>query len=102
MGLVLPVVGSGNVHTWHLFVVRTPYRQALQQGLASRGVDTLIHYPVPPHLQPAYAALGLTRGTLPIAEAIHDEVLSLPMGPHLSDAQADYVINSVQRVLAAG
>ena len=101
-GLVLPVVGSGNVHTWHLFVVRTPRRQALQQGLAARGVDTLIHYPVPPHLQPAYAALGLTRGTLPIAEAIHDEVLSLPMGPHLSDAEADYVINSVQRVLAAG
>jgi dTDP-4-amino-4,6-dideoxygalactose transaminase len=101
-GLVLPTVGAGNMHTWHLFVVRTPHRQALQQGLAALGVETLNHYPVPPHLQPAYATLGLPRGSLPIAEAIHDEVLSLPMGPHLSDAEAGYVIDSVQRVLAAG
>jgi len=101
-GLVLPAIGAGNVHTWHLFVVRTPRRDALQRGLAARGVDTLIHYPVPPHLQPAYAGLGLPRGSLPVSESIHDEVLSLPMGPHLSEAEAGHVIDSVQRVLAAG
>jgi dTDP-4-amino-4,6-dideoxygalactose transaminase len=57
----------------------------LQEGLAARGVGTLIHYPLPPHLQPAYAGLGLARGTFPISEAIHEQVLSLPMGPHVGD-----------------
>ena len=101
-GLVLPRAADGNGHTWHQYVVRTPRRQALQDGLAARGVSTMIHYPVPPHLQPAYAELGLARGALPITEAIHDEVLSLPMGPHVTQAEADYVIESVERVLAAG
>jgi len=100
--LVLPVVGAGNVHTWHAFVVRTSRRRELQQGLAARGVGTLIHYPTPPHLQPAYRALGFTRGAFPISESIHDEVLSLPLGPHLTDAEAGYVIESVERVLASG
>ena len=100
--LALPVVGAGNTHTWHVFVVRSRRREALQRGLAEGGVGTMIHYPVAPHLQPAYAGLGLPRGALPISEAIHGEVLSLPMGPHLSAAQADAVIESVQRVLAAG
>ena len=101
-GLALPRAAAGNGHTWHQFVGRTPRRQALQDGLAALGVSTMIHYPVPPHLQPAYADLGLARGALPITEAIHDEVLSLPMGPHLTAAEADYVIESVERVLAAG
>jgi dTDP-4-amino-4,6-dideoxygalactose transaminase len=101
-GLVLPVVAPGNRHTWHLFVVRSARRQWLQEGLAARGVSTLIHYPVPPHLQPAYADLGLARGAFPISEEIHGQVLSLPMGPHLGDDEAGYVIDSVQRVLAAG
>jgi len=99
---VLPQAAAGHGHTWHLYVVRTPRRQALQERLAALGVATMIHYPVPPHLQPAYAELGLTRGALPITEAIHDEVLSLPMGPHLTDVESDYVIESVERVLAAG
>jgi len=100
--LALPQVGEGNVHTWHVFAVRCAARDRLQAGLAAAGVGTMVHYPVPPHLQPAYAELGLGRGAFPLAEAIHDEVLSLPMGPHLSDAECDYVIESVQRVLAAG
>lgn len=99
--LELPSVGAGNVHTWHLFVVRSSRRDALQRGLAERGVGTMIHYPVPPHLQPAYAGLGLERGALPVSEALHDEVLSLPMGPHLTEAEAHHVVESVQRVLAA-
>jgi dTDP-4-amino-4,6-dideoxygalactose transaminase len=100
--LELPQVGAGNIHTWHQFVVRSDRRDHLQAGLATAGVGTMIHYPVPPHLQPAYAEMGLARGAFPIAEAIHDQVLSLPMGPHLPDAQCDYVIESVQRVFAAG
>jgi dTDP-4-amino-4,6-dideoxygalactose transaminase len=101
-GLVLPHVGPGNAHNWHLFVVRTPGRDKLQQGLAGRGVGTMIHYPVPPHLQPAYAQMSLARGAFPVSEAIHDEVLSLPIGPHLTEGEARYVVESVQGVLAAG
>ena len=100
--LGLPRRGEGCGHTWHLFVVRSRRRDALQRGLSERGVETLVHYPVPPHLQPAYADLGLARGTFPLAESIHEEVLSLPMGPHLTQPQADHVIASVQGVLAAG
>jgi dTDP-4-amino-4,6-dideoxygalactose transaminase len=101
LGLELPRPAEGNGHNWHLFVVRSPERDALQAGLAERGVGTMIHYPLPPHLQPAYAELGLAAGSFPRSEAIHREVLSLPMGPHLADGEVDYVIDSVQRVRAA-
>jgi dTDP-4-amino-4,6-dideoxygalactose transaminase len=77
---------------WHLFVIRHPNRAALQRALETRGIGTLIHYPVAPHLQPAYAELGLQRGALPISERIHDEVLSLPIGPMMSDAHVREVI----------
>jgi len=100
--LVLPAVGAGNLHTWHLFVVRAPLRDALQRGLAAHGVGTAIHYPVPPHLQPAYRDMGWGRGAFPVSEAIHEQVLSLPMGPHHTEEQVDYVIESIQRVRAAG
>ena len=64
--------------------------------VAERGIGTLIHYPVPPHLQPAYAELGWTKGRFPIAEAIHAEVLSLPMWPGLDDAAVEQVIDAVR------
>jgi dTDP-4-amino-4,6-dideoxygalactose transaminase len=104
-GLRLPVTAAGCEPVWHLFVVRARNRNALQEELSRRGVATMIHYPVPPHLQPAYAEMGLGRGAFPISERIHDEVLSLPMGPHLSDDEADYVVEQVvaaARSVAAG
>ena len=85
---------------WHLFVVRHPQRDALAQRLASAGVATVIHYPVPPHRQPAYAGLGLRDGALPISEAIHREVLSLPMGPTQTPAQTAAVIAAVNEAVA--
>jgi dTDP-4-amino-4,6-dideoxygalactose transaminase len=94
--LRLPVEAGGCESAWHLFVVRAPRRNELQDALAARGVGTMVHYPLPPHLQPAYAEMGLARGAFQISEAIHDEVLSLPMGPHLSDAQVEHVIASVR------
>ncbi len=93
--VLLPAVAQGNEHTWHLFVVRAERRDALKSALDAQGVGTLIHYPVPPHLQPAYAELGLERGAFPLSEAIHATVLSLPMWPHLGDAEIDYVIDRV-------
>ena len=86
---------------WHLYVVRHVRRDALAKALAERGVGTVIHYPVPPHLQPAYAPLGIPRGALPIAEALHEQVLSLPMGPTLSLADADAVIKAVMAAVRA-
>ena len=79
--LLLPQVPGWADPVWHLFVVRYPQRDALAQRLTEAGVGTLIHYPIPPHLQKAYADLGFGKGTFPIAERIHEEVLSLPMFP---------------------
>ncbi|HKQ05063.1 MAG TPA: DegT/DnrJ/EryC1/StrS family aminotransferase [Blastocatellia bacterium] len=95
-GVSLPLVAEGAGPVWHLFVVRCQRRDALQQHLREQGIQTLTHYPVPPHLQPAYADLGLKAGTYPISEAIHREALSLPIGPHLSADDARRVVEAVR------
>lgn len=94
-GLVLPHVPEWAAPAWHLFVVRHPQRDRLIGHLAAAGVGSLIHYPIPPHLQQAYADCGITAGSLPLAERLANEVLSLPMGPHLTD---DDTIEVIQRV----
>ena len=91
----LPRVPSWADPAWHLFVVQHSDRPRLQAHLSAAGVGTLIHYPKPPHLQDAYAELGYGPGAFPIAERMADEVLSLPIGPHLSDADVDFVISQV-------
>jgi dTDP-4-amino-4,6-dideoxygalactose transaminase len=100
-GLVLPVVPAWAQPVWHLYVVRHPRRDALAKGLADAGIGTLVHYPIAPHLQAAYAELGMKEGRFPIAEAIHREVLSLPMGPTMTVEQAAEVAQAVRRVAAA-
>ncbi|WP_306120535.1 MULTISPECIES: DegT/DnrJ/EryC1/StrS family aminotransferase [unclassified Roseitalea] len=82
-GLTLPQVPKWAEPAWHLYVVRSPERDALQARLTEAGVGTLIHYPIPPHMQEAYADLGLAPDSLPMAKQLAGEVLSLPMGPHL-------------------
>lgn len=99
-GLVLPWVPAWADPVWHLFVVRHPCRDALQRRLERAGIGTLVHYPIPPHRQPAYAELGLDEGALPIAEAIHREVLSLPLGPHLTEEQQAAVVAALRAVCA--
>jgi dTDP-4-amino-4,6-dideoxygalactose transaminase len=94
----LPFVGSGVVPAWHLFVVRHADRDGVQRRLADAGAQTLIHYPVPCHLQPAYRHLGIDLGRLPMTESVHREVLSLPLWPGISEAQVDYVIDACRRV----
>lgn len=94
--LVLPAILEGSEPAWHLFVVRSRHRDALQRYLKSAGVSTLVHYPVPPHLQQAYKDMAYKSGSFPITEAIHREVLSLPMGPHLSESHAAQVIQAVR------
>ena len=80
---------------WHLFVVRTQNRDFLQEKLVRKGVSSLIHYPIPPHLSAAYANYGWNKGEFPIAEKIANEVLSLPIGPHMTEEQIQYIIESV-------
>ena len=94
--LVLPVTGDGCEHTWHLFVVRHKRRSAFRAALEKRGVGTDVHYPTPPHLQRAYAGLGLGKGSLPVSERLHREVLSLPIGPHMSQAEVEHVVEQVR------
>lgn len=100
IGLSLPHVPEGHSPVWHLFVVRHAQRDALARSLAERGVHTMIHYPVAPHLQPAYASLGLKPGALPLSEAMHAQVLSLPIGPTQTDEQTEQVIAAVRAVMA--
>jgi dTDP-4-amino-4,6-dideoxygalactose transaminase len=100
-GLRLPEVAPWAAPVWHLYVVRHARRDALAARLAEAGVGTLVHYPLPPHLQPAYAELGLRAGAFPIAEAIHREVLSLPMGPTMTLAEAQQVVAAVRAAVAA-
>lgn len=92
----LPVVPQWADPVWHLFVIRHPQRDALQARLADAGVGSLIHYPLPPHRQQAYAELGLTTEAWPLANQLANEVLSLPMGPHLSADEAASVIDAVR------
>jgi dTDP-4-amino-4,6-dideoxygalactose transaminase len=94
-GLQLPTVSPWATPVWHLFVIRSPNREELRAHLGARDVETSIHYPIPPHLQGAYRDLELRRGSLPISESMHDEVLSLPMGPHLTPNEVDRVIEAV-------
>lgn len=93
--LVLPKVADGCEPVWHLFVVRHTNRDALIKHLAESRVVTLIHYPVPPHLQNAYKDLGFRPGSFPLSEAMHQQLLSLPIGPHLHRLQATFVIDSI-------
>lgn len=84
--LGLPFVPHWADPVWHLFVIRHPNRDHLQKQLSNAGVGTMIHYPIPPHRQSAYVNLGYCQGAFPIAEALATELLSLPIGPHLSNA----------------
>lgn len=91
VGITPPFVPDWAAPVWHLYVVRCEQRRALAEQLTVRNIGTIIHYPVPPHLQPAYADLSYSTGAFPIAEAIHQQVLSLPIGPTMPLADVDAV-----------
>jgi dTDP-4-amino-4,6-dideoxygalactose transaminase len=84
---ILPSIPSWASPVWHIFAVRHPQRDALQNYLTGLGIQTIIHYPIPPHLSGAYQSLGLQRKDFPIASQLADEVLSLPIGPHIPSEQ---------------
>jgi dTDP-4-amino-4,6-dideoxygalactose transaminase len=104
-GLVLPWVPDWADAIWHIFPVRHPQRDELIKLLGESGIGTLVHYPVAPHLQPAYADLGFAEGAFPISERIHKEIVSLPLWPGMGDAKLREVVSAVRvacRKLASG
>jgi dTDP-4-amino-4,6-dideoxygalactose transaminase len=94
-GLILPHVPDWADPAWHLYVIRSSDRDGLQKRLNAAGISTLIHYPIPPHMQDAYADLGIAPNDMPLARQLASDVLSLPIGPQLPLTDADRVINLV-------
>ncbi len=95
--IVLPQTRPGAAHVYHQFVVRTAERDRLQAYLKEHGIDTVIHYPIPPHLAACYRSLGHVRGDFPVAEQYADEVLSLPMFNGMRADEIAYVIDTLNR-----
>jgi dTDP-4-amino-4,6-dideoxygalactose transaminase len=89
--LILPYTHPDATHSYHLFVIRTQYRDALQQYLKENEIGTLIHYPIPPHLQEAYKNLKHKKGDFPISENIAETALSLPLWPGMTHEQIQFV-----------
>ena len=94
--LIIPYVSDWATPIWHIFPICHTRRNALQQYLRGHGVETLIHYPIPPHLSDAYAEMYFSRGTFPLAEQLANTELSLPIGPHLSLDDAKTIVDLVR------
>jgi len=94
-GLGVPFVPDWAEPVWHLYVLRHPDRDRFQARLSEAGIGTMIHYPIPPHLQNAYRDLGYAQGAFPVAERLASEIISLPMCPGQTREQTDYVIDKV-------
>ncbi len=91
--IVLPTQHFPEGHVWHVFTVRVSDRVAFQQYLKSKHVETNIHYPVPPHQQPAYKELAGV--SCPVSEQIHNEIISIPLSPVLSQAELQTVVDTL-------
>lgn len=94
--LVTPYCPPHITPIYHIYAVLSKHRDALQKHLKARGIETIIHYPIPLHLQPVYQSLGYKRGDFPIAERVADEELSLPMYPELTDGQVQQIVDAVR------
>jgi len=95
-GLILPQEAPGCRSVYHLYVVRSQRRDQIVKYLRERGIGAAVHYPIPVHLQPAYAQLGLNEGDFPVAEKCAKEVLSLPIYPELTDAQVEEITGAIK------
>lgn len=96
---ILPVVAKGNTHIWHLFVIRSKKRNKLISYLEEHGIETLVHYPVPPYKQLALKEIRYLSPKFPITNKLSQEVLSLPIGPHLTKQETAYVCETVNKFI---
>lgn len=95
--ILAPYPTAPEQHVWHLFVIRTKNRDKLKEYMSKNNIETLIHYPCPPHLQPAYQDLGYQEGSFKVAETVSQEILSIPIGPHLTNNQIEYVVDILKK-----
>ena len=96
--IILPKTSDDSHSAWHLFTIRTRHRTAFTEYAHQAGFGTLIHYPVPPHKQNAYSHTHLAAADFPLSELIADEILSIPIGPHLQDAEQDFIIETINNM----
>jgi dTDP-4-amino-4,6-dideoxygalactose transaminase len=96
LDIALPLTLENSTHVYHQYVIRSKRRDSLRSHLLDRSIETSIHYPVPPHLQPGYKDLGYASGDFPNSEAIAREIISLPVHPELSEADVEYVCNAIR------
>jgi dTDP-4-amino-4,6-dideoxygalactose transaminase len=97
LNLVAPrTIGNQAVHAWHLYVIETPERERVAGALAAAGIQTAMHYPIPPYRQQAYAEFANRANSWPLSDALAERVLTIPMGPHVTDEQAEQVITAVR------
>lgn len=94
-GIILPFTPEWAEPVWHIFAIRHPKRDKLRDYLTGQGIDSQIHYPVPPHLSPAYKEMNYGKGSFPITEQIAETTLSLPMGPHITSNEVDKVLEAL-------
>lgn len=99
--IILPQVAVGATHVYHLYVIRTKKREALINYLAANQIGTLIHYPLPIHLQKAYTQLGFSKNDFPIAEEIADTCLSLPLWPGMKEEEVDFICSTIKKFFHA-
>jgi dTDP-4-amino-4,6-dideoxygalactose transaminase len=95
--IILPKVHQNATHVYHLYIIRTTKRDELQQYLTQQGIGTMIHYPMPPHLQEAYSFLGHKKGDFPIAEELANTMLSIPLYPGMTQEQTQQVANAIKQ-----
>jgi dTDP-4-amino-4,6-dideoxygalactose transaminase len=95
--LVLPTIAENATHVYHLYIVRTSHRNKLKDHLEKHGIGTLIHYPVPVHMQKAYTHLGFKQGQFPIAEEIADTCLSLPLWPGMNEEMVSIISETIKK-----
>lgn len=93
--IFLPQIREGTTHIWHQFVIKTARRSELIHYLDDKGIGTIIHYPIPPHLSEAYQYLGISKGSLPITEEYAESVLSIPLYNGMTEDEQDYVIDAI-------
>lgn len=93
--VITPVVAEGAIPVYHLYIIRTTHRDKLAEHLKKDGIGSMVHYPLPPHMQVAYRDLKYRRGDFPVAEKIADQCLSLPLWPGMTEEQVETICNSI-------
>jgi dTDP-4-amino-4,6-dideoxygalactose transaminase len=98
-GVTAPVVKDDRTHVFQTFAVRVPNRDKICDQLKEKGIGVLIHYPIPLHLQEAYKELGHKSGDFPVSEAVAENILSLPMYPHMPKEKIEYVCENLRKII---